>query len=121
LYPGSEKAPDTKYSGGRMAQQLFLYAACGATGALIYSFPLYLKAISKDPPFKHAGLKTLFSIFVGATFALFFTGIIGQNFAWTIRPEPWPLALVIGLSSNRLVPIILKKIDGWAESFEGKS
>jgi drug/metabolite transporter (DMT)-like permease len=100
---------------------LLIFAACGAAGALIYSFPLYLKSVTQEPPLKMALIKCLFSIFVGSICAVVFTRLIGQNFPWTVKPEPWPLALVIGLSSNRLVPVILKKVDGWAEAFEGKS
>ena len=54
---------------------------------------------------------------VGAAFAAIFTRVIGHNFAWTITPEPWPLAYVLGLTSNKLVPVILTKVLGWADKY----
>ncbi len=104
-----------------MDHSLLVFAACGAAGAVTYSFPVYLKAAAKIPPARFALANCLFSIFVGAMCATLFTRIIGYNFEWTVEPEPWPLAMVVGLGSNPLVPILLRKLERWAEMFEGKA
>jgi hypothetical protein len=101
-------------------QTLLLFAGCGAAGALTYSFPLYLKAKLKIPPARFALANCLFSIFVGAISAVVFTRLIGFQFPWTIQPEPWPLAMVVGLGSNPLVPILVRRLESWAGNFEGK-
>lgn len=94
-------------------------AAVGAAGALVYSFPLYLKAMKQNPPESFALATLFFSVFVGGLFSILLTNFIGYHWSWTVKPEPWPLALVIGLSSNMMVPVVLKKIQDWAEKFEG--
>lgn len=104
-----------------MDKMLLIFALCGAAGAVTYSFPVYLKARAKIPPAKFALVNCLFSIFVGSICAVIFTRVIGYHFAWTIQPEPWPLATVVGLGSNPLVPILLRKLEKWAEFFEGKA
>lgn len=104
-----------------MIDQLLILAACGAAGAVTYSFPIYLKGISKNPPVKYALINCLFSVAVGSIFAVVFTRVIGQHFEWTVNPEPWPLALVVGLCSNPLVPIFVQKMQKWAEAFEGSA
>lgn len=86
---------------------------------MVYSFPVYLKAASKVPPARFALATCIFSILVGGLFAAIFTRIIGFRWPWTVEPEPWPLALVIGLGCNPLVPIFLRKMEKWAEAFEG--
>lgn len=96
-----------------------MLAVCGAAGAMIYSFPIYLKGISKVPPVKYAMVNCLFSIAVGLIMAVVLTRTIGHQFPWTVNPEPWPLALVIGLCSNPLAPIFVNKMRKWAEAFEG--
>lgn len=96
-----------------------LFAACGAAGAVTYSFPLYLKAITRVPPAKFALAACLFAIFVGCVTAALFTKLIGHHFPWTVEPEPWPLAMVIGLGSNPLVPKLLKFMERWADAYEG--
>jgi len=98
-----------------MMPTIVALALCGAAGALTYSFPLYLKALSQVPPGKFALHTMVFSIFVGAICAAVFTRVIGANWTWTVNPEPWPLALVIGLASNPLAPIILRRLEAWAE------
>lgn len=100
--------------------QSLLLAACGLAGALIYAFPAYLRAIRKVPPVDFALATLFFSLFVGAVSASLFTRLVGFHWAWTIQPEPWPLALVIGLASNPLTPTILRRIESWAETFGGK-
>jgi drug/metabolite transporter (DMT)-like permease len=95
------------------------FAACGAAGAVTYAFPMMVKALSRTPPEKFAYMNFGFSVFVGSVCAAIFTTIIGFHFPWTTEPEPWPLAMVIGLGSNPLVPILLKKLEKWAGAFEG--
>lgn len=104
-----------------MNQMLVVLAACGAAGALTYSVPLYLKAVSKIPPTPHALTNLFFSIFVGTISAALFTRLIGYHWPWTITPEPWPLAMMIGLGSNPLVPIVLRRLERFAETFGGKT
>lgn len=103
-----------------MPQTILVFALCGIAGALIYSFPAYLRAISRKPPLEFAMATLLFSLFVGSVSATLFTRLVGYHWPWTVQPEPWPLALVIGLASNPLVPILLRRIEGWAETFGGK-
>ena len=96
-------------------------AACGASGALTYSFPTYIKAVSKTPPVPFAAAVLGFSLFVGSICAVLFTGSIGFHWPWTVQPEPWPLAMVIGLSSNPLVPKVIQRLETWVDTFGGKS
>lgn len=103
-----------------MLENYLAFAACGAAGAMTYSFPIYIKAVSKVPPARFALVNCIFSVFVGAITAALFTKLIGHNWSWTVSPEPWPLAMVIGLGSNPLVPVLLKKLHKWAEAFEGR-
>jgi drug/metabolite transporter (DMT)-like permease len=102
-------------------QTLLTFALCGAAGAVAYSFPNYLKGILKTPPVRLALISFLFSVFLGSISAVLFTRFIGFHFPWTVKPEPWPLAMVVGLCSNRVVPVIIRKTEAWAESFEGKA
>lgn len=103
-----------------MNTSILAFAACGAAGALIYAFPAYLRAIGRKPPLEFAMATLTFSIFVGSVCAMLFTRLIGFHWPWTIQPEPWPLSLVVGLASNPLVPVMLRRIEGWAETFGGK-
>jgi drug/metabolite transporter (DMT)-like permease len=99
---------------------ILLLLLCGVAGALTYSFPIYLKALKARPPIPLALINLLFSLFVGAVCAVVFTKLVGYHWPWTVQPEPWPLAMVIGLGSNPLVPIVLKRLEGFAETFGGK-
>ena len=103
-----------------MTYMMFALAACGAAGALTYSFPAYLRAISRTPPLNFALITLGFTIFVGSMSAALFTSMVGHRWPWTIEPEPWPLAVVIGLASNPLIPIAVRRIEAWAETFGGK-
>lgn len=103
-----------------MFPAILALAACGAAGALIYAFPAYLRAIRRQPPLDFAFTQLAFSIFVGAASASIFTRLVGFHWPWTVQPEPWPLATVVGLASNPLVPILLRRLEGWAENFGGK-
>lgn len=104
-----------------MTETLIILACCGFAGALTYSVPLYIRALTKVPPTPFALANLLFSVFVGSISAVLFTKVIGYNWAWTINPEPWPLAMVIGLASNPLVPIVLRRLESFAETFGGKT
>jgi len=104
-----------------MSYIILLYAACGAAGAITYAFPLYLKALSKRPPVPHSLPTLIFAVFVGALCAVLFTRVVGYHWEWTVNPEPWPLAMVIGLGSNPLVPIVLRRLEKFAETFGGKT
>lgn len=100
-----------------MLSTVLILAVCGAAGALTYSFPVYLKAVAEVPPARFALVRMLSSIFTGAIFAALLTRVIGHQWPWMVTPEPWPLALVIGLASNPLLPIVLRRLEGWAETF----
>lgn len=103
-----------------MSATILLLFICGMAGALTYSFPIYLKAVLAHPPIPLAAVNLAFSLFVGAVCAVIFTKVVGHHWPWTVEPEPWPLAMVIGLGSNPLVPIVLKKLESFAEAFGGK-
>lgn len=103
-----------------MSQPILAFAACGIAGALTYSFPAYLRAMRKKPPVDFALASLLFSLFVGSVSAVVFTRLIGFHWPWTVEPEPWPLAMVVGLGSNPLAPILLRRLESWAEAFGGK-
>jgi drug/metabolite transporter (DMT)-like permease len=117
---GLPTLPHIKDTGGVMSYVYFALAACGVAGALIHSFPTYIRNISKTPPVEFALLTLGFSLFTGSVCALLFTNLIGHHWPWTIEPEPWPLALVVGLGSNPLVPILLGRIERWAEKLGEK-
>lgn len=103
-----------------MSQLLLLLALCGLAGALIYSFPCYLQALSRQPPDRFAGFSFVFSLFVGSVCAALLTTTIGYHWPWTVKPEPWPLAVVIGLASNPAVPTMINRINSFIEAFGGK-
>jgi hypothetical protein len=103
-----------------MFNSILLLIICGVSGAMIYAVPTYLKAMSMIPPMRFAAVYLVFSLFVGALCALVFTNLIGHHYPWAVQPEPWPLAVVIGLGSNPLVPIALRRLEGFAETFGGK-
>lgn len=100
-----------------MNQTFIAFAACGAAGALIYSFPAYLKAMSNQPPIPLALATLLFSLFTGTITAILFTQLIGYHWPWTVQPQPWPLAAVIGLGSNPLVPVLVRRLERWVDAF----
>jgi hypothetical protein len=89
----------------------------GAVGALIYSFPMYLAAASSVPPAKFALVIMMFSVFVGAMLAPVLVPLLGHKWNFLVDPEPYPLAVGIGLASNPLMPIFIRKLTGWAESY----
>lgn len=104
-----------------MTHTFLAFAACGVAGAMIYSFPAYLRGIAKKPPVEFALVTLIFSLFVGSVSAVVFTRLIGFHWPWTVQPDPWPLAVVVGLGSNPIAPILLRRLEGFAETFGGKS
>jgi drug/metabolite transporter (DMT)-like permease len=104
-----------------MIGTLIVLALCGMAGALTYSVPLYIRAVSKIPPTPFALTNLIFSVFVGCVTAILFTRMIGHHWPWTVQPEPWPLAMMVGLGSNPLVPIVLRRLEAFAETFGGKT
>lgn len=89
----------------------------GAVGALIYSFPLYLSALNLVPPGRFALPVLIFSVFVGAVLAPILVPMLGGRWSFLVDPEPYPLAVGIGLGANPLVPIVVRKLTGWADSY----
>lgn len=98
-------------------QSIYWLALCGAGGAIIYGLPVYFKQISQIPPEKLALAQLALVVFVGALCAAILTNFIGHRWPWTVQPEPYPLALVIGIASNSLIPILLEKLKGAAAGF----
>jgi len=90
----------------------------GGIGALIYAFPMYLAAASADPPGKFAFVVLLFSVFTGAVLAPLLVPALGHRWGFLVQPEPFPLAIAVGLVCNPLIPIFVGKIRDWAESFK---
>jgi nucleoside recognition membrane protein YjiH len=90
----------------------------GAVGALIYAFPMYLAAASAEPPGKFAFTVMLFSIFTGAILAPVLVPALGHKWDFLVQPEPYPLAVAVGLASNPLMPIVIDKLTKWAEAYK---
>lgn len=95
-----------------------ILALCGAAGALIYGVPVYLSAISQTPPARFALTHLIATVATGTICGAIFTRIIGHHFTWTVEPEPYPLALVIGLASNPIIPILQRKLLDRAEKMQ---
>jgi len=89
----------------------------GAIGGALYSFPMYIAAISLVPPGRFALAIFIFSIFVGAVMAPVFVPMLAGWKPWLVQPSPYPLSVATGLVANPLVPIFVKKVTGWAERF----
>ncbi|MEG3089490.1 hypothetical protein [Sphingomonas sp. PB4P5] len=90
----------------------------GAAGALIYGFPVYLAAIQTDPPTRFASAVLTFSVFTGAIIAPMIVPMLGHRWPFLVNPEPYPLAVAMGLAANPLVPIFVRKMTGWADAFQ---
>lgn len=89
----------------------------GAFGALLYSFPVYLAAASTTPPGRFALVILAFSVVVGAVVGPVLVPMLGNWKPWLVTPEPYPLALGIGLAINPLMPIIIRRLTKYAEAF----
>lgn len=97
--------------------EFLILALCGALGASMYAFPILIKALTAVPPGKFAWLSLAFSIIVGASTAPIMVPLLGNRWAFLIVPEPYPLAVGIGLAINPLAPIIIRKLTSWAEGY----
>jgi len=89
----------------------------GAVGALIYGFPMFLAAISTVPPTRFALASLAFAVFLGSVAAPVLAQILGNRWSFLVDPQPYPLAVGIGLVANPLVPIFVRKVTGWAEGY----
>ena len=99
-----------------MPQFVFL-ALCGAFGALLYSFPIYIAALKSVPPGRFALAMLGFAVIVGAFAAPILVPLLGHRWPFLVEPEPFPLAVGVGLAVNPISPILIKKLTGWADSF----
>jgi len=93
-------------------------ALSGALGALLYAFPLLIKALSAVPPSRFAWSSFAFSVVVGAMSAPILVPFLGGKWDFLIIPEPYPLAAGIGLAVNPLAPILVDKLTGWATNYQ---
>lgn len=98
---------------------LLLYVF-GAVGALLYSFPMYIAAISIIPPSKFALHTLFFSIIIGATISPILTIVFGNHWPFLVVPIPYPLAAALGLLVNPIAPIIVARISKIAENYTPK-
>lgn len=79
----------------------------GGLGAACYAFPTYLQDRAAKEPY---GFWTFaFAVLVGIIFGGVFTPFIGSRAPWTVDPEPYPLAFVLGLMANPLLPRIINR------------
>lgn len=100
-----------------MHDRLFM-ALCGALGALLYSFPILIAALKSVPPGRFAWTSLAFSVGVGTLSAPILVPMLGARWPFLIAPEPYPLAVGIGLAINPLAPIAVRKLTGWADSYQ---
>jgi len=89
----------------------------GGVGAAIYAFPMYLAAIQQEPPLRFAVPVLVFSLFVGTMLAPTFVPLLGHRWPFLVDPEPYPLAVAVGLAANPLAPIFVKRLKKWAETY----
>jgi len=97
--------------------EFILLAVCGMVGALLYSFPIFLAALNSIPPGRFAWASLCFSVVVGTTLAPILVPMLGYRWPFLIAPNPYPLAVGVGLAVNPLAPIIVKKLTGWADAY----
>lgn len=95
-----------------------ILALCGALGALLYSFPILLAALKSVPPGRFAWTSMVFSVIIGAAMAPILVPLLGSKWEFLIQPEPYPLAVGIGLAVNPLAPIVVRKLTGWADNYQ---
>lgn len=99
-----------------MSQFVFL-ALCGAFGAMLYGFPIFLAALTSVPPGRFAWVSLGFSVVVGAFSAPILVPLLGSKWDFLVQPEPYPLAVGIGLAVNPIAPILVRKITGFADAY----
>lgn len=80
----------------------------GGAGAMFYAFPVFVAARRAGQD-GYSFTILCFSIGVGALFGGVLTPWIGARAPWTVDPEPYPLALVLGLLANPLLPRIVDR------------
>lgn len=97
--------------------EFLVLALCGALGASMYAFPILIKALTAIPPGRFAWLSLAFSVIVGACSAPILTPFLGNRWDFLISPEPYPLAVGIGLAINPIAPIVVNRLTKWAEGF----
>jgi len=91
-------------------------ALCGLIGALMYSFPVLIAALKSVPPGRFAWTSMAFSVIVGASCAPIFVPLLGSWKPFLVQPEPYPLALGVGLAINPLTHIVLRRVLAVAET-----
>lgn len=92
---------------------------CGCFGAAMYAIPVYLGAMRQVPPEKYAWVALAFSICVGTVTPRLLIPTLASRWPFLVVPEPYPLALGIGLAINPLTPILLRRALAVAETFSG--
>lgn len=98
--------------------EFLLLALCGGMGALLYSFPILIAALKAVPPTQYAWATLAFSVLVGAVVAPILVPMLGNWKPFLVQPEPYPLALGLGLAINPLAPIAIRKLTGWADAYQ---
>lgn len=93
-------------------------ALCGALGALLYAFPIMIAALKLVPPGRFAWTSMGFSVLVGGLMSPILVPLLGSRWPFLVQPEPYPLAVGIGLAINPLAPIAIKKLTGWADAYQ---
>jgi hypothetical protein len=91
-------------------------ALCGALGAALYGFPVFMAALNSVPPARFAWASLAFSIAVGALSTPLLVPTLGNRWPWLLVPEPYPLAIGIGLAVNPIAPILVRKLTGWVDA-----
>lgn len=98
--------------------EYLILALCGALGALLYSFPILIAALKAIPPGRFAWTSMVFSVVVGAAMAPILVPMLGSRWDFLVQPEPYPLAVGVGLAVNPLAPIVVKRLTGWADNYQ---
>lgn len=91
---------------GPSMESVYLFLL-GGVGAICYAFPTYLQGRTAGEPYSLSTF--VFSVFVGVVFGGVLTPFIGKAYPWTVDPEPYPLAFVLGLMANPLLPRIINR------------
>lgn len=98
--------------------EFLILALCGALGALLYSFPILISALRAIPPDRFAWASATFSVLVGGAMAPILVPLLGAWKPFLVQPEPYPLAVGLGLAVNPLAPILVRKLTGWADAVQ---
>lgn len=93
-------------------------ALCGALGAMLYGFPILIAALKAVPPDRFAWVSAVFSVLVGGAMAPILVPLLGNWKPFLVQPEPYPLAVGLGLAVNPLAPILVRKLTGWADAYQ---